>query len=507
MRSLLFLIGFSFTMAAQLFAQRAGVRISQTPIGTSAISINTIVAKTLSFNYPIYDYKADTLDNYLFVTGRQKDESSGNYLRMASCIAINSKKDSVQWYNEAGFYDITVANKNLLVSNDHRTVRFNKRIGFDELRYDSRIFYTLTDFNKGFMYGRDSSDVLNCVNLATGLASWTCSIPRKADWVDVQKLNDTVLLIAADGLHAIHPMKGLLWSVPLTTAERTNRSLVYSRAKYLTIQKISKVYRTSLEDNMVTQLASNIVKDDKRIYFASREKLIAVTYDGKIVWQVSLKNYPVSKMLLTKTDSSLILTNFGLATHSHNFITWGKPFVITIDPINGHIHDQYDLSHIENLADFIQTDKSLIFAGRDNIMEAIPGHPKLNSVLELNKNKFGQFVDFVNGDEYYTFLEGYYVPLNFINDKLIYFRADNNKVFGIDGEEFKYEYHFTELFRLDKKYDNKTILVSENKTLITSNNFELLFTIDLSLPNVIVKNKMYFIDKMRTHVIDLDELK
>ena len=202
---------------------------------------------------------------------------------------------------------------------------------------------------------------------------------------------------------------------------------------------------------------------------------------------------------------TLILANFGLATHSNNFVTWGKPFIITLDPASGRIMDQFNLSNIENLADFIQTKKSLIFAGKYGILEAKPG-TELKTMLDLG-TKYGEFVEFINGDEYYIFKEGYYVPLNFINDNLVYFKADNNKVYGIAGDELTYEYHFTELFKLDKKYEDKTILLNDEKTIITSVNFELLFTINLSYRNVIQNNKMYFMTPTAIHQVNLKELK
>src|SRR5690606_30323009 len=125
-----------------------------------------------------------------------------------------------------------------------------------------------------------------------------------------------------------------------------------------------------------------------------------------------------------------------------------------------------------------QTSRSLIFAGKDGILEVIPGKPQLKTVMSLG-NKYGEFVEFINGDEYYVLKEGYFVPLNFINDNPIYFRADNNKIYGLMGEELTYEYHFTELYKLDRKYRNKTILTNPQKTLITNGIFELLYTINL----------------------------
>jgi len=510
MRLYITLAIFCTAFSTKLFSQMQveSIRITTTQVGVSAISVNSLIAKTYNLTYPLYDYKADTLTKQLIFSGRQRGESStSTYLSKGFFAALSTVNDSLKWINESSLYDIRVAGNNLLVSNDVRSVRYNKLHGYDEIRYDSKIFYTIAKYNRGLMYDRTQGNVLNCVNLSVGNTTWSCTIPKDENWVDSQYLNDSTLLIAAGGLHAVNIRTGLLWTYPLSTAIKTNRSFIYSNAKFLTIQQISSVIKTSAEDNVVTQIASNIVKDDKLVYFAAKEKLIAVTHAGKLVWQLDLKNYPTSKMLITKTDSSLTLVNFGLATHSNNFVTWGKPFILTLDPATGRIITQFDLSNIENMADFVKRENAFIFASKDGIQEAASGKTELKTLLSLGAHKYGEFAEFINGDEYYILKEGYFVPLNFINDNVNYFRADNNKIYGIEGEDLKYEYHFTELFKLDKKYKDKTILYNDQKTLITNSIFELLFTINLSDKNIILNNKMFFMSNYKIFMLDLDDLK
>lgn len=495
-----------FGLHAQM--QVESIKVSSVQVGISAISVNSLTAKTFQLTYPLYDYKPDTLTRQLIFSARQRGESSAStYLSRGFFAALSSTSETISWINESSLYDVKISGNNLLLSNEVKSVRYNKLRGYDELRYDSKIFFTSAKYNRGLTYDRTQENVLNCINLALGSTTWSCAIPKNENWIDTRYLNDSVLLVAAGGLHAVNIRSGLLWSFPLSTSVKTNRSFIYSNAKFNTIAQVSSVIKTSSDDNLVTQIASNILVDNNLVYFASKEKMIAVKHNGQLAWQLDLKNYPTSKMLITKTDSSLILVNFGLATHSNNFVTWGKPFIVTIDPASGRINNQYDMSNIENLADFIKTNKTFIFASKNEIQEADPGKTQLTSVLSLGAHKYGEFVEFINGDEYYILKEGYFVPLNFINDQVHYFRADNNKIYGIEGEELKYEYHYTELFRLDKKYKDKTILYNDQKTLITNSNFELLFTINLSDKNVILNNKMFFMGVSRIYLLNLDDLK
>ena len=89
----------------------------------------------------------------------------------------------------------------------------------------------------------------------------------------------------------------------------------------------------------------------------------------------------------------------------------------------------------------------------------------------------------------------------------MYFKADNNKVYAISGDELSYEYHFTELLKLNKKYENNSILVNGDKTIFTSVNFELVFTIYLAYTNVIQNAKMHYMAPKAKHQVYLKEIK
>lgn len=509
MKSLLSIICVCISFGNRFYAQLLpeSIKITTTSIGKSAISINPVIAKTFNLDYPLYDYKLDSIDNQIVFSARQTSDAGSQYFSKGIFAALNCEKDSIKWLNESSLYQVDISGNNLLLSNNIKTVKYNKLFGYDEYKYPSKIVYTFLKKNLGFVYSRSEENSLNCINLITGNVLWNAIIPKNADWVDTDYLRDSTMLIAANGLHAVNIKKGLLWSHNLATSITTNKFLVYSSAKHNTIHKISSVTKTSTEENIITQLASNIIKDENRIYFAGKEKLIAVNINGTLAWEIDLKNYPVSKMFLSKTDSSFTLVNFGMAMHGDNFIIWGKPFVLSIDPNNGKIINQFDLSDIENLVDYVKTDSSLIFAGKNVILEAKPGINKLTTLLSLGENKYGEFSEFINGDEYYIFKEGHYVPLNFINDNLIYFKTDNNKIYGIDDANLKYEYHFTELYKFDKKFDGKTILRNQDKTLITSNNFELLYILDTTNESIVVGSKIYFFSDRKIHVLDAHKLK
>ncbi len=476
-------------------------------IGTSATSIRTISATSYSLSAPLYDYQADTTSDQLIFSTRKKDPSGRLYVNKGFIAGLNCSTDSINWLYESLRFDLNLTGDFLLFSNEAKTSRYDKKHGFEVYDFTDRIVYSIPLNSSGLTYSNPkNADELNCVSLLNGAVYWTASLSHKEDWMDVKSLNDSVIIIAANGLHAINVRTGLLWSHTLVTAEKNQKSLVYSVVNKENVQKINVSYKTTKEDNLLTHLGSNILIDGDVIYFAGKEKLIAVKTSGELIWELSLKELPVSKMILTKSGSAITLINLGLSQFKDNYVLYGKPFVTNIDAATGKINTQSKYTSSENLIDFLQQKHSYLLADKKGIFQTNANDESFESIIPLDDHKYGRFLEFINGDEYFVEKEGYYVPLNFINDNVVYFKTESNKVYGVDKVDVQYEYHFTELFKRDKVYKDKTVIYNFKKTYVINKNFELLATLDLVEKSILMKNKIYFFGGKLMNILNLDEL-
>ncbi|MBA3681558.1 MAG: hypothetical protein H0W73_10400 [Bacteroidetes bacterium] len=476
-------------------------------IGISATSVKTITAKTYSLSAPLYDYQSDTSSNQLIFSTRKKDPSGRLYVNKGFIAGLNCATDSINWLYESLRFELNLTNDFLLFSNEDKTSRYDKKHGFEVYDFSQKIVYPIAANSAGLTYANPkNADELHCVSLLNGNVYWTANLSHKEDWIDVKHLNDSILIIAANGLHAVHVNKGLIWSRALVTAEKNQKSLVYSVVNKSNVQKINKSFKTTKEDNLLTHLGSNILIDGDVIYFAGKEKLIAVRTNGELIWELSLTDLPISKMILTKSGSAVTLINLGLSQFKDNYVLYGKPFVTNIDAATGKINTQSKYTSSENLIDFLQQKHSYLLADKKGIFQTNSNEESFESIIPLDDHKYGRFVEFINGDEYYVEKEGYYVPLNFINDNVVYFKTESNKVYGVDKVDVQYEYHFTELFKMDKTYKDKTVIYNYKKTFVINKNFELLATLDLVEQSIIMKNKIYFFGGKLMNILDLDEL-
>ena len=439
-------------------------------IGISATSIKTLTVKSYSLSAPIYDYQSDTASNQLIFSTRKKDPSGRLYVNKGFIAGLDCANDSINWLYESLRFDLNLTGDFLLFSNDTKTSRYDKKHGFEVYDFSDRIVYTIAANNTGLTYINPKvKDELSCLSLLNGAQLWSAAIPRKEDWMDVKYLNDTTLIIAANGIYAVNINRGLLWSHALLTAEKNQKSLVYSVVNKANVQKINTSYKTSTEDNLLSHLGSNILIDDEVIYFAGKEKLLAVKTNGELLWELDLKKLPISKMILTKNSQS-------------------------------------KFTNSENLIDFLTQKQSYLLADKKSIIQTNSNNESFETLIPLDDFRYGRFTEFINGDQYYVEKGGYYVPLNFINDNVVYFKTENNKVYGVDKVDVQYEYHFTELFKRDKVYKEKTVIYNYKNTLVINKNFELLATLDIVEETILMRNKLYFFGARVLNILDLDDL-
>ncbi len=475
-------------------------------IGVSATSIKTITARTYSLTMPLYDYKTDTASDQLIFSTRKKDAGGRLYLNRGFIAGLDCTTDSINWLYESSRFDLNLTGDFLLFSNETKTSRYDKKHGFEVFDFSDRIIYTIPAINAGLMYGNaKNKDELSCVSLLNGAVYWTATITGKENWLDVKYLNDTTLIIVANGLHAVNIHRGLLWSHAISTAEKSQKPLVLSIANKENVQKISSTIKTTAEENLVNEIASNILIDGDVIYLAGKQKMIAVKANGELLWETDLSALPISKTILTKSGSALTLINLGLSEFKDNYVLYGKPFVMNIDGATGKINSQSKYTS-ENLIDFLPQKQSYLLADKKNVIQTNANNEAYENMIPLDDHKYGRFVEFINGDEYFTEKEGYYVPLNFINDNVVYFKTDNNKVYGVDKVDVQYEYHFTELFKMDKVYKDKTVISNFKNTFVINKNFELLATLNIVEPSIMMRNKIYFLGGRILTILNLEDL-
>lgn len=481
-----------------------------TSIGQSSISHTSLTAKTFSFSYPVYKMLVDTVQHQLVISVRQKDASGKNYTNLGYHLTLKSDDSIVGVYQDSKL-DLELLGDYLLMSNKTRTSRFNRVLAYEQFEYPSRIIMPVTVNNSGLTYNpavkNGSITALSAINLIDGKMLWNAAVPSKYNWNSYVFNNDSVMLLAAGGLNAIDVRKGLLWRHELVTGFRSKAPLTFSSFNQLSLKKILNPIITTQEEGYITQACSNILRQDGKIYFAGIDKLICVSEDGQLQWERDLTDRPMSHNLLYDNGSSIVMINLGIAFYENNVVLLGKPFVAAFSKQNGEIIFDKNIDPFMNISDVIQLKDLKILANRNRIIKVSP-ELMVETMIDIDEVKYGKFLEFIDGSEYFVEKEGFFVPLNFINDNVIYFKSDHGKVFGLNTNSvIEYEYHYTELYKYNCSLGKKKVISQKGRSLLISDNFELLHTFNSGDPMLVQGNKLYLASGRLLHVINEEDIK
>ncbi|MBA3664662.1 MAG: hypothetical protein H0W61_10685 [Bacteroidetes bacterium] len=491
-----------------LYQQNINYKTYTSPVGTSAISINTITAKTYSFTQPVYRVVPDSGTGNIYITLRQKDVTGRGYTNRGFHVIVKAN-DSACCVMEDSKLDLVVANEYLLLSNANRTSAYDRFLGYEKFEYPSKIIYTIAKNNSGLTYttqaGQSGNRALNNVQLKSGGSLWSAPVPSEHNWNGVFTLNDSVIVIAAGGLHALNINSGALWSYDLTTSERSSKPYTYSSFNRYSFDKLYSKISTS-DEALATQFTSNVLITDSLIYFAGKDKLLAVKKNGTLLWESALKVSVMSASVLKETSQNILLVNLGVARYNNDLVLSGTPIVLAYNKYTGEriFENKMDMPPV--LSDVSFTKNSVLIAGNNKVVE-VSDNLSVKCHADLPETKFGRFLEFIDGSEFYVEKEGFYVPLNFINDNVIYFKTDHGKVFGMNNNNIEYEYHFGELYRLNKTAGNKKLLSQKDRSVLISENYELLQIFNTVENAYYLNNKLYFTEGRKLHIVNLNELK
>lgn len=469
-----------------------------------------ISATTFSFGYSFYDALYDSTSKRLYFSTRAKDATGKVFTNTAYQFCLDVSNDSIVWTNEVHKFELSKINHYLFYSNETKTGRFNKRSGFEQYEYPSRIFFTddatqlgLTYNNKG---NADGEERLKCLQLEDGSLRWSSAISRAFDWNEVKYLNDSVLLVAASGIHGIHLRTGKTWSHPLITGDTNLKRMVFSPITPESSTLGKPPFLGSPLENVVTQLSSNILMDGNRIYYAGKDKLLCLDDKGQLLWSTDISVSPTSKSFLFINGNDLSLFNLGVASFKDRIIEYGKPYLIGMDKLSGKVNFNQSLSLFNSPVDFKIEANTLFVATREKMYQFNIANGDMMYMLEFNERQYGRFLGFVDGNSYCVEKEGFYVTLNFINDKSIYFKTDHGKVYGLEKNEIAYEYQISELFELDVKTKNYRLLNQKDDTYIVSSNWELVAKLKTGSKAMYLNDKLYYPVGRQLHVIKLNEI-
>ena len=214
-------------LASILRAQQDMIVISR-PVtqGTNFVQNTEIQATEYMFQERIDKFNIDTASGTVAVHLRGLSKN-GKYLNNSGSFVLYDLKTQMPlWSRKINFQteNIELVGSQVLLLRPGKVTGLNMATGAEMWTGKNRIYFADKENGIGVGYKFNSlnptSDNLEGIDLQTGNTIWNRDVDRTYGWNDIQKLNDSVLLITSAGLHAVNLKTGEGWDYKTPTGKK-----------------------------------------------------------------------------------------------------------------------------------------------------------------------------------------------------------------------------------------------------------------------------------------------
>ncbi|HEX2393883.1 MAG TPA: hypothetical protein VHI78_00975, partial [Bacteroidales bacterium] len=316
-----------------------GVLKKDTIIGKNLIANTGIKAVEFEFPEMVFDFYPDSTTGLLTVHLRNADKKGKWFKNTGKIVLYDPESNSIKWSKKINYLKSNIRQYNdiLLQTNQAGTSRLNMATGENIWTIASQLAYIdpKTGIGIGYQLNNNVSDRLNAYDLRWGSTTWYRGIKKEFGWNDIITLNDSVILLLASGLHSIHLKYGSGWDYNTVTGSNDYTSTILLNTAGLLMAAFSGYGMIYTGYNVTTDLVSNVMMDEACLYFASRECIACLDYEGNILWKTELPKKKTSKSAIFIRDNILYMINLGLANKGNQLILFEKPYIAAFDKFSG----------------------------------------------------------------------------------------------------------------------------------------------------------------------------
>lgn len=374
-------------------------------------------------------------------------------------------------------------------------------------------FYFIDPFlNIGVGYPvQSTSNKLSAIDLSNGRLLWEKKIDRSYGWDDAYMLNDSILLIAVNGIHAIDLRNGREWNYKAKTAKKEIGKMIAINFLGILVGALTDSYFYQSQADVVSDMTSNMLIDpDDNVLHASRDMISRIDTWGNIIWSKPLPEKLTSSSSLFLIDSVVYLINRGYAQYNGEFSMIGDPYFAAFNLEDGN---RFYLKKIPEKKEFIrhyQVIGDMLFILFEDKIDTY----RLSDGSLIKETKLA----LQNKEELDVFMqpEGIYLKQNdtLFTDLAVDF-GDYNLIKTTEGRFFVMNDSLETLITLDKEKLFYKIIDNPHYTLISQNESDYV-VLDASdhaqasftdSANMFLRNnKICFFDDHTLYEIDLDRL-
>ena len=317
-----------------VFAQsESNVTTNDIIIGKDFRTGRDIKTREYVFSENIYSSYIDNSARLLTLQLRGAGQNGTDLNELGNLVLFDLPQKQIRWSKPLNY---TVSNidqyENILIkTTDNQSSCLNNEDG--EILWESKntIYHVnpVLKIGVGYRYNASGSSVnmLEGIDMNTGKSIWKREIKRDYGLNEISVLNDSVVLVAANGLHAVNLKTGLGWDYSARTGKKDHSATVTANIVNFAFSALMGAdFEVTTGHDLYTDVVSNVLIDSTSIYMADKEYVVRVDHDGNVIWRKDLPSGLASKSSIFIKDSLLYMVNNGFAFMNGQLVNYGKPF-------------------------------------------------------------------------------------------------------------------------------------------------------------------------------------
>lgn len=463
-----------------------------------------IKGTTYKFNDFVGGINADTITNLLTLKVRFAIDDR-KWLTDDGYVAVfDPKTQKILWANGVNYQfggiqqsNSTIINLNLnngiskILDQKNGNVLWSTKCSFDYC--DSQKLIGLARCHEKQM---KYPNVLHALDLSNGSEIWSKEMNYEYGYNGSLKINDSIVVLASSGIHKVNINNGNGWDYPLVTGDKN-----------------------------IYDVISNIVRDNSKLYIASKEELVCIDENtGTVIWSTALPQASMSKSHIFIKDNTVYLINRGFVLKLQGFphktevkVQYGSPFLGAYRLEDGVQKFIIPMPSKEIIDGMESRGEAISLISKNTIKKYSLKDGMLLVSSSFNENELGD-LNFFSGDFrlpnaqkiYYQSNDAFFHNLNLsdttkefvITTKFnVLILNDQLKIVGTVNREDLY-HHFSSI----DKYKLFTNLKNEYKTFIIDKDYKTLAEIEASSQAVFIGKMLYDYNENNLSEIDLSSV-
>ena len=394
-------------MSLTLFGQSSDIKVieDQKIIGQNVVTQQDIIAKKYQFPKAIYKHFFNATTGNLTLQLRKLKKSGKAYALQGQIVAFNLNSNTVQWSRKMN-YALGVVNQNgnlITVSRENKIQYLDGETGNELWTDKNDIYYVNQQNNIGLQYIKNNNSKIQGINLSTGNVLWNRDITREYGWDNIITINDSLVIIAAGGLHALNIKNGKGWDYNTVTGKKDYTETIAKNTLGIAIGVLTGTAVISTGSNLVRDLSSNVLVDNDYAYFASKEKISKInTNTGEVIWTQPLDEKISSKSLLFLKDNSIFMLNQGYGNFRNRKVNEGDPFLFAFNTETGEQEIfRTILTKDDFILDYKLVDDNLLLVLKDKIIRLTINNTDDFKEKIINSDTYGELKYFTKREMVY----------------------------------------------------------------------------------------------------------